>query len=491
MSLTFAQLTTPLTLAQARAQVLASLQGIGLVTKTGTGTGSLTAAGQGGISPASASSYTVVIKIVTSGELGAGVFQYSTDGGVTYSGNVTIPSGGSYAVTTTGATVTFVSGPTGAGTSFIAGDQYSIPVNMPNFPVTSWGSGGAGRTLTEVESQIAAVLSSTIAQIGAGGLLQSFLVPTVPPTADAWMDLLGQNVYALTRIAAVATAGYVQLTDAASAGPFTIVAGAMTFAATNGQQFTNTAGGTLTKGGTLTLAVQAVTPGSAGNVGLGTITSTIGGTLPGVTVTNPGGIGGLGGGVWISTSGSDAETSQAYATRCQNRWPSIGIGATAATYDYWARTADSAVTRTLVLTDATIAGQVDIYLAGAAAPVAGGDVTTVQNYINARVPLYSAAVVSNSTALAINIVASATVKSASYAAAVIAAAANIAAYINGLSISGGTVVVSYDILVAMIGEIAGVTSLTGVTVNGGTSDITLTLGQLATVGTVTITWTQV
>jgi hypothetical protein len=82
----------------------------------------------------------------------------------------------------------------------------------------------------------------------------------------------------------------------------------------------------------------------------------------------------------------------------------------------------------------------------------------VQTYINARVPLGSSAVVANSSALAINIVASATVKATNFAAAVAAAAANIAAYINGLAISDGTVVVDYEIVEAMIGEIAGVTA---------------------------------
>src|ERR1700674_1518279 len=101
MPLTYAQLVAPPTLAQVRAQVLSSLQGVGFVVKTGTGTGQVTASGQG------TGTFSVVVKIVTAGELGSGVFQYSTDGGVTYSGNVTIPSGATYSVGATGAVVTF------------------------------------------------------------------------------------------------------------------------------------------------------------------------------------------------------------------------------------------------------------------------------------------------------------------------------------------------------------------------------------------------
>jgi hypothetical protein len=225
----------------------------------------------------------------------------------------------------------------------------------------------------EVEAQALTDFGQALPQIAASGFLQSFLTPTNPPLPDAWMDLLGQNVYGLTRNPAVATQGNVQIVDSASAGPFTITVGQLTFASTTGVLFSNTAGGTLAKGGLLVLPVAATTAGASGNVGLNSITSIVGGTLPGVTVSNPGTAG-----VWITVSGVDQETSQSYAIRAQNRWPSLGIGATPATYDYWARTASPNVTRTRVFADAVTPGQVDVYLAGAAAPVAAGDVTAVQ-----------------------------------------------------------------------------------------------------------------
>jgi hypothetical protein len=478
--LTLAQLLIAPTLPQNRAQVLASLRGIGFVVKTGVGTGSVTADGQGTITAS------VVIKITIAGELGTGSFQYSTDGGTTYSSNLTIPAGATYSVGTTGAVITFVAGPLGGGTSFALGDFYGFPVSSPNFPVTSWGSGGVGRTLSEVEAQALTDLGSTIPNIAAGGLLQSFLVPTTPPTPDGWMDLLGVNVYALSRNPAVATIGAVQLYDAANAGPFTIGVGQMTFSATNGQLYTNTTGGVLAHSGTLALTVQALVPGAAGNVGLNQITAIVAGVLPGVTVTNPGTAG-----VWISISGVDTETSLAYATRCQNRWPSLGIGATAATYDYWARAASPNVTKTRVIVDPTVPGQVDMWIAGAAGPVSGADVTAVQNYINARVPLGTTVLVSNSVAVSVAVVAAASVKAAQHASAVTAAANNLAAYIQAMPISDGTTVIDYEVLTSQIGSIPGVVRLSGVTVNAGTADITLTLGRVATLGSVTITWTDV
>jgi hypothetical protein len=229
--LSLTQLVVPPALADVRAQVLQSLQGVGFVAETGTGTGSLTAAGQGAISAS------VVVKISTSGELGTGAFQYSLDGGTTYSAAVTIPAGATYALAPSGATVTFVPGPVGAGTSFVAGDTFSFATNVPNFLISSWGAGGAGRTLVEVEAQALTDFGQALPQIAASGFLQSFLTPTNPPLPDAWMDLLGQNVYGLTRNPAVATQGNVQIVDSASAGPFTITVGQLTFASTTGVLF--------------------------------------------------------------------------------------------------------------------------------------------------------------------------------------------------------------------------------------------------------------
>jgi hypothetical protein len=477
LALALVDLVKPPQLADVRAQVLQSLQGVGFVAETGTGTGSLTASGQGAISAS------VVVKISTSGELGTGAFQYSLDGGTTYSAAITIPAGAVYALAPSGATVTFVPGPVGAGTSFVAGDTFSFATNVPNFPISSWQSGGAGRTLVEVEAQALTDFGQALPQIAASGFLQSFLTPTNPPLPDAWMDLLGQNVYGLTRNPAVATQGNVQIVDSQSAGPFTITPGQLTFASTTGVLFSNTAGGTLAKGGLLVLPVAATTAGASGNVGLNSITSIVGGTLPGVTVSNPGTAG-----VWITVSGVDQETSQSYAIRAQNRWPSLGIGATPATYDYWARTASANVTRTRVFADAVTPGQVDVYLAGAAAPVAAGDVTAVQGYVDQRTPLTAIAVVSNATAFPVNVAATVTVKGALHASAVTQASTNLAAYINTLPISDGSTTIDYEVLTSQIGAVAGVVRLAGVTANGGTADLAIPAGYVATVGTLALTW---
>jgi len=78
----------------------------GAVTKTavGTSTGTVTVAGSAN------DDYEVIVEITATGTLGAGRFRYSLDDGYAYSPEILIPSGGTYAITNTGLTLTFVPG---------------------------------------------------------------------------------------------------------------------------------------------------------------------------------------------------------------------------------------------------------------------------------------------------------------------------------------------------------------------------------------------
>lgn len=489
MSLTLSQLTAPLTVDQLRTMLLSSLQGLGIVVEGGTAAGGV-AVGTGMIalsgSPTSAHPK-VVVKIVTAGELGTAAFQYSLDGGTTFSANQTVPaSTGAYVLSATGVTLTFQSGPVGAGTSFGLGDTFTFALQVPSLPVTAWSASGSYRQFVEIDAQALALFSAQDAAITAGGFTTT--------STSSWADLLGQNFYGLTRNAAAATKGQVTLTDAASAGPFTIAAGQMTFASTSGLLYTNTTGGTLAKAGTLALQVAALSPGSAFNVGNGTITSIVGGTLPGVTVNNPD----PGSGTWVTSQGADAESDSAYMLRCQQRWPALSQSAgTAAVYDLWSKTAESAaghsttITKTLVVVDAVVPGQIDIYLAGASGAAGAGAVADAQSYINPRTPLTATTLIQPATnavltiAGVVNYLAAKTTLTAITAAV----AAALAAYINALGIgsdAGVTVKAFYTELlgeVAMAGAISGVPvvrNVSGFLVNGGSADTGLTLGQVAT-----------
>jgi uncharacterized phage protein gp47/JayE len=146
------------------------------------------------------------------------------------------------------------------------------------FPVSDWNSGGVARTLVELFALVVAQLYVVLVAITGGGF--------VTIASGGWLSLVASEVYQLTRNPAAFASGTVRLTCPAASGPFTIAAGQLRFVSASGRRFTNTAGGTLTSGGTLDLAIKAESPGSAYNVPAGTITTMLT-PLPGVTCTNP------------------------------------------------------------------------------------------------------------------------------------------------------------------------------------------------------------
>jgi uncharacterized phage protein gp47/JayE len=495
MALTLAQLTTPVTVDGWRTLILGSLQGLGIVTPGGTGGGS-TPLGTGSVTlsgtPAAAFSK-VILKFTTAGEQGTAVFQYSLDGGVTFTSGITVPAApGGYVVPTTGVTATFNSGPTGAGTSFHVGDTFTFALTVSPLAVTSWQSGGAFRTLTEILAQALADLSSLLAGIAAGGLTTS--------STSSWLDLLASNVYLLTRNAATYTKGVAQLVVAAGSGPYTVPAGGMWFADAAGHRFNNTSAVTLNAGPyTLTgIPVQAELTGSAYNVANGALTIIQAGTLPGVTVRNPD----PGTGTWVTTSGADAESDAALVSRCQARWPALSQSAgTAAVYDLWAKSAEAAaghgttITRTLVQADAAIAGRVNVYLATASNIAGASAVTDANSYIQARIPLVSTAIVAAATASVMTIAGTVNFFSAKTTAAAVQAAVQTALqnYIAGVALgsdAAGTVKVYWSEIEAVCGTVAGVRDVV-MTLNGGTADVALTTGQVATLTLGSITYTPV
>lgn len=480
MALTLAELVAPKTTAQMRQQLLDALQGRGVVTKTGTGTGSLSVSG------APTASYSVQVRIAAGGEPGAATFQYSLDGGASWSEAATIPASGATGIGTTGASVTFAAGPSGAGTSFVAGDLFSFSVSTPTFPATSWQEGSVPRSLIEIDAQELADLTSLVAVIARGSYVTA--QPGVTGADGAWLDLAGQNVYGLTRQPAVATVGVVTLTDASNAGPFNISPGQLwvgataSLSTTTPLRFLNTTGGTLPQGGTLAISVAAELPGAAYNVANGAITTLLT-NLPGVTVANS-----PGSGSWITQQGTDVESDLAYATRCMNRWPSVGIGATAASYDYWARTASAEVTRTKVQASGSVGGQVDIWVAGSSGPVSGAALTAVQNYIAPRLPVGTTQNTANASALAITIAGTVNVLAANLASAQAEVAANLQALLAATPI-GGTLYLSQ--VIEALNTPTGVRNSSGVTINTVAADLVLTASQVAGALTNSITWVSI
>lgn len=420
MGLTLAQLVQLQTKEDLRELLLLGLQGIGFVAKSpaSQGSGNLSAAG------VSAGAASVQVKITTDGELGTGAFAVSVDGGVNFASPVTIPSSGLYTVGTTGLTVTFIPAPPSSGTSFITGDLYSIALGDVTFPVTAWQEGSTPLTMIELDAEGMENFSATQQAIALGGFLATAKGP--------WMDLLLDSVYDLQRGLGLVTLGNIVLTDSASAGPFTITINQLWFGTVGGLRYNNTMGGTLAKGGTLTLPIQSEQKGSRYNVAAGAISVMLT-SLAGVTVTNPNPLGGS----WITQSGADIESDSQAQVRARARWPALGSGQPNESYDLWAKTASPSVTRTREYPDVSNPGTVQVYLAGNAGAVDGSVVAAVQTYIDNFVMFTSVANVQSATPNSINVTGTLYVAAGNETAAAAAVSQNLAALFNsGINTKG-------------------------------------------------------
>lgn len=117
----------------------------GSVTKTaaGSSTGTITVAGNAN------DAYDVTIDIVTTGTVGVGRFTYSLDGRQSYSEQILIPAGGTYAVPNTGLTLTFTPG---AGAVFFeAGDRHTFSATAPLFDASGLAAGITALYLSPIE----------------------------------------------------------------------------------------------------------------------------------------------------------------------------------------------------------------------------------------------------------------------------------------------------------------------------------------------------
>lgn len=465
MPLTLDQLLKSPTKEELRALLLKELQGIGFPTHELYSPGTVTLSGV----PSAAASWRV--KIIAAGNLGTATFQFSVDGGSTYSSTITVPSGGTYAVPSTDISIVFANGPTGS-TSFLLGDVYGIETRVPTYPATSWQAGSLPLTLVENDAAVMADVYALVRALGEGGFLET--------AAGDWLDLWATDVYQFQRTLGLTTQGYVLLSDPSSQGPFTITQNQLWFVSNDGKRFNSVGTYTLNAGGTVSVLVQAERAGSSYNVANNTIVNFIT-PLPSVTVNNPV----YANGTWITRPGTNNETDALYRQRCKARWPSLGTGLTADVYDLFAKTAEPSVTRTKPIPSPTVAGQVDIYLAGASGPVGGGVVSSVAAYILPRLPLTVTQTVQSATGVAVTVTLTAYVSAGFAAQATVDITANLNALFSGGTSTTGEVLNGFEIggtvyLSQIVEQVMVVTGVRNATIAAPVSDTVLTATQVAT-----------
>jgi len=418
MGLTLDQILTTPSKETIRTALLRALQGVSFTQRTqGYSPGSVYASG----TPAIEAS--LLLSVVTGGQLGTAAVKVSTDGGLTWGATTTIPSNGQLAVSGAGVTLVFNNGPSGVTESFHAGSTFQIDLTLSGFAPTAWQPGSTPLTLLETDAQLTEDVYSIAKVIAAGGFLDY--------AEDDWLDLLGENFYKLPRLQGSVARGQLLLTDVASAGPFNISAGQLWAVSNSGLLYSNESAFTLPASGTATPIFRAEQIGARYNVANNTI-NTLATQLAGVTVANPD----PGSGTWIVAQGADIESDANYRSRCRARWPALGTGPTASVYDLWARKASTEVTRTTVRASPTVPGEVDVFLAGASGPVSGGAVTAVTDYIEPLVELTNTVNVQNASAHPITITATVYVVSGYESQAAIACATNLDAMIADLPVGG-------------------------------------------------------
>jgi phage-related baseplate assembly protein len=256
------------------------------------------------------------------------------------------------------------------------------------FPVTSWHLGSVIRALVSIFAAVLSPFTDLQVQIAKSGFLDW--------AEGLWLDLLAQQVYDTTRIAATFASGSVTLNNSAggsypfSARQFRVVN------PTTGKIYVNTASFTLNPLQTgLVVPIEALELGSASTSNAGEI-DTIETALIGVTVTNP-----------AAVIGFDAETDPALRLRCRLKFGSLSPAGPRDAYEYLARTFDLnggvTVTRTSGVFDSDT-GQMTLYIAGPSGPIGGPDVAKVQLQIDlVATPLGFDCTVASVTSVTVNV----------------------------------------------------------------------------------------
>lgn len=323
------------------------------------------------------------------------------------------------------------------------------------------------------------------------GLVLQLLVTTRAATAsgsdlDSWMADFG-----VTRLAASFATGSVTFSRFSTVGQVVVPVGATVQTADGSQQFTvnldttnpvysASLGGFVMAGGVgaVTVSVTAVTAGTGANVTAGAI-STITSAVSGVdTVTNASAF----------TNGQNAETDAALRVRFVSYIQSLSKATVAAIQNAIVSVQQGltyTITENAYYNGTPQIGHFSVVFDDGSGNPSSTLQTTVYNAINAVRPIGSTFEVHGPTVVTANVVMTLTVVSP-YVKATVGAAvqAAITTYINSLPLGASLpftrlAQIAYD-------TSPGVTNVTALTLNSGTSDLSATVVQVVRAGAVTV-----
>lgn len=199
-------------------------------------------------------------------------------------------------------------------------------------------------------------------------------------------------------------------------------------------------------------------------------------------------------GSWITTQGSDDETSPALATRCRNRWRSLSYIPTNGYYELLATSTPDVggqVTQVIVLPDSEINNRVNIIVAGPEGVLPPATVTAVQEFIDPRAIGTDFPIVGSPTTTDITFAGTVTVSAAQLALAQGAAETAMIDYVND---GGINPTFRLSVVIDRVMSIAGVVDISDVTINGESENLTLGSATTFVVGSfsaASFTWVTV
>jgi hypothetical protein len=197
--------------------------------------------------------------------------------------------------------------------------------------------------------------------------------------------------------------------------------------------------------------------------------------------------------------GADEEGDVALRARCRGRWPALSLVPTADRYEAWIIQASIeggyGITKIKATPSSTVAGTVNLYVAGAAGAPAGAVITALQTYIDLRDGIVDLAIVEAAVNKDVDAGGTVLVRVANAAAVKAAAKTNWEAYLSDLAIGGsqpGGVVRLEELTEALMA--AGAVDVSGLTLDAVAANLALAETEVAVPGndiTSALTWTEV
>lgn len=255
------------------------------------------------------------------------------------------------------------------------------------------------------------------------------------------LTLVARGFFQLERYPATQAIHQMRLTDVSGVGPVNVAAGERVAYASNGQEFRNVSALVVPLNGYIDGEWKAEVAGANGNVDSYTILG-LRAPIVGVSVSNPRVSGEPNS---ITTAARNSETDGQLATRCEDRWGSVGAGGNAAAYRFWVTESFdvdglvSSITRIKVL-DANPygPGSIGVVIANASGGATGAELTRVGDYLLERKALGSGELITSAATAQSQLISGVVHVAPGYVVSEVVAAAEAAldTYESEFSISG-------------------------------------------------------